>query len=245
VLLTDVIGSVAGYHITEELANTANILGNMTASGNFDSLTNVVDGVYTVMERCIAGDYTQVTGDDPDYSYTVIIPAGLPAAGTYITANTADAAVANAFSSGLNPAMVSTVETIAAAYPTNVAATAANFDIIIDQLETQQTNLASAGVSFANLISGTTPWSLVYNLSSIGLEVAQGGPAYILQSVANTDTQGGQAIISTMRESRNQVRLGEAGIQTDITISDQYPEPEADLGTAQYTVDQAVGQKII
>jgi len=244
-LLTDVIGSITGYNITGELSNTANILSNMTASGDFAALTDLTTGVYTVMENCIAGDYTQVTGDDPDYSYTVIIPPGLPGAGTYLTANTATAAVANAFSSGLNPAMVSTVGTIVAARPTDVANTTANFNVICDQFERQNTNLAAAGVSFANLIAGQQPWSLVYNLSTTGLEVVEGGPAYVLQSIANTNTQGGQAIISTMRQARNQARLSEAGIQTDIIISDQYPEPEANLGTAQYTVAQATGQKII
>jgi hypothetical protein len=48
-----------------------------------------------------------------------------------------------------------------------------------------------------------------------------------------------------MRQARNQARLSAAGIQTDIIISDQYPEPEANLGTAQYTVAQATSQKII
>jgi hypothetical protein len=85
----------------------------------------------------------------------------------------------------------------------------------------------------------------VYSLASDGLDIVEGGTAFVLQSVANTATQGGQAMISTMREARNQVRLNSAGMQTDITISDEFPEPEADLGTTQYTVAQAVSQKII
>jgi len=85
----------------------------------------------------------------------------------------------------------------------------------------------------------------VYSLGPNGLDVAEGGAAYVLQSVADTNTQGGQAMISTMREARNQARLNTAGMQTDIIISDQYPEPEADLGDTQYTVSQAAGQKII
>ena len=244
-LLTDVIGSITGYNIVGEISNTANILGNMTSSGDFAALTNLTTGVYTVMENCIAGTYTQESGVDPDFTYTVVIPGGLPGAGTYGPYSTANAAVANAFSSGLNPAMISVVGTIVAAYPTDVANTTANFNIIGDQLQTQDTNLALAGVSFANLVPGLQPWSLVYNLASTGLEVVEGGPAYVLQSVANVNTQGGQAIISTMREARNQERLSRAGMQTDITISDQYPEPRADLGTTQYTVAQASSQKII
>ena len=246
-LLTDVIGSIAGYNITGEISNTANILGNMTASNDFTALTNLTTGVYTVMEKCIAGNYTQ-SGIDPDTGdpiYTVVIPGGLPGAGTYGPFGTANAAQANAFSSGLNPAMVSVVGNIVAAHPTDVANTTANFNIVCNQLQTQNINLNKAGVNFANLVPGQQPWSLVYNLASTGLEVVEGGPAYVLQSIANTNTQGGQAIVSTMRESRNQDRLSRAGIQTDITVSDQYPEPRADLGTTQYTVAQATSQKII
>jgi len=244
-LLTDVIGSVAGYNIVGEISNTTSILGNMTSSGDFAALTNLTNGVYTVMENCIAGAYTQESGVDPDFIYNVVIPGGLPGAGTYGPANAANIAIANAFGNGLNPAMVSVVGTIVAAYPTDVANTTANFNIICDQLQTQNTNLALAGVSFANLVPGLQPWSLVYNLASTGLEVVEGGPAYVLQSIANVNTQGGQAIVSTMREARNQARLSIAGMQTDITISDQYPEPRANLGTTQYTVAQATGQKII
>jgi hypothetical protein len=72
----------------------------------------------------------------------------------------------------------------------------------------------------------------------------EGGAAYVMQSLA-TNTQGGQAIISTMREARNQDRLSAAGITTDIIVSDEVAEPQADLETGQYTVAQATGQKII
>ena len=244
-LLTDVIGSIAGYNITGEISNTTNILGNMTTSGDFVALINLTTGVYTVMEKCIAGDYTQVIGSVPPYTYRVVIPGGLPGAGTYGPDGTANAAVGNAFTNGLNPAMISTVGNIVAAYPTDVANTTANFNIICDQLQTQNVNLALSGLNFANLVPGLQPWSLVYNLASTGLETVEGGPAYVLQSIANINTQGGQAIVSTMREARNQARLSAAGMQTDITISDQYPEPRADLGTTQYTVAQATSQKII
>jgi len=244
-LLTDVIGSITGYNITGEIANTTAILSNMTSSGDFAALTNLTTGVYTVMENCIAGDYTQVIGSVPPYTYRVVIPGGLPGAGTYGPDGTANAAVGNAFTNGLNPAMVTTVGNIIAAYPTDVANTTANFNIICDQLQTQNVNLALAGVSFANLVPGLQPWSLVYNLASTGLEVVEGGPAYVLQSISNVNTQGGQAIISTMRQARNQERLSAAGMQTDITISDQYPEPRANFGTTQYTVAQATSQKII
>jgi len=240
-LLTDVIGTVTGVNISEPLANTTAILNIMTSEGDFVALTNGTTGVYTVMETTAAGTYTV---DDGMGMFTTTIPGGLPGAGSY-TANTSNASIANAFSGGLNPAMVSTVNSIVASNPVQVAQTTANFTVICNQLLTEQINLARADIQFANLLPNTVPWSLVYNLASDGLDIVEGGTAFVLQSVANTATQGGQAMISTMREARNQVRLNSAGMQTDITISDEYPEPEADLGTTQYTVAQAVSQKII
>jgi hypothetical protein len=241
-LLTDVIGSITGFDISGPLSNTTVILNTMTSEGDFVSLTNGTTGVYTVMENTAAGTYTV---EDPfSGDFVTTIPPGLPGAGTYI-ANTAGGSISSAFTSGLNPAMVSTVNSIVAANPSQVANTTASFNVICNQLLTEQINLARADIQFANLVPNTVPWSLVYNLASDGLDVVEGGAAYVLQSVANTATQGGQAMISTMREARNQVRLNSAGMQTDIIISDEYPEPEADLGTTQYTVTQAVSQKII
>jgi len=241
-LLTDVIGSIAGYNITQPLSNTVAILNTMTSEGDFLPLTNGTTGVYTVMETTITGAYTV---DDGMGGFVTTIPPGLPGAGTYGPANTANASIANAFSDGLNPAMVSTVNNIVSSNPSQVANTTAYFNVICNQLVTEQTNLALADIQFANLVPNNIPWGLVYNLASDGLDVVEGGSAYVLQSVANTQTQGGQAIISSMREARNQVRLNAAGLQTDIIISDEYPEPEADLGTSQLTVAQASAQKII
>ena len=240
-LLTDVLGSITGVNISEPLANTTVILNTMTTQGDFDSLTNGTTGVYTVMEDTAAGDYTV---DDGSGLFTTTIPPGLPGTGTY-TANTSSASIANAFSGGLNPAMISTVNSITSANPDQVANTTANFTVISNQLLNEQINLALADIQFANLVPGIQPFGLVYSLASNGLDVVEGGSAFVLQSVANTATQGGQAIISTMREARNQELLNAAGMQTDILISDEYPEPAADLGTAQYTVAQAVSQKII
>ena len=242
-LLTDVLGSITGVNISEPLTNTTVVLNTMTSEGDFAALTNGTTGVYTVMESTAAGAFTAVDPSDPSIFITTI-PPGLPGTGIY-TANTSTASIANAFSSGLNPAMVSTVDSIVSANPDQVAETTANFTVICNQLLTEKVNLALADIQFANLLPGIQPFGLVYSLASNGLDVVEGGTAFVLQSVANTATQGGQAIISTMREARNQELLNSAGMQTDILISDQYPEPAADLGTTQYTVSQAVSQKII
>jgi hypothetical protein len=242
-LLTDVLGSITGVNISEPLSNTTAILNSMTSEGDFTALTNGTNGVYTVMETTITGIYSTEDPFNPG-SWTTTIPIGLPGAGSYGGGSESES-IGNAFSQGLNPAMVSTVNSIVASNPVQVAQTTANFTVICNQLLTEKINLARADIQFGNLLPNTVPWSLVYSLASDGLDIVEGGTAFVLQSVANTATQGGQAMISTMREARNQVRLNSAGMQTDITISDEYPEPEADLGISQYTVAQATSQKII
>jgi len=175
----------------------------------------------------------------------VTIPAGLPGAGTYGPANTANAAIANAFSQGLNPAYASEVGNIANAHPQQVSITNGYFGEIAAKLSSQNNYLIAAGVNFGTLMSGMTPWGLVYGLSQNGQDTTQGGPAFIWQNIANANTLGGQAILSTMREARNRAKLSAAGVQTDITISDQYPEPQANVGNVQYTVSQASSQTIV
>lgn len=247
-LLTDLIGTAAGVENTQ-FSSTTSTLNEMTSQGDFASLTGSQQ-VYATMETAITGVWTVETdpggGGDPPAppTYTTTIPAGWTAPGAYTGTSNVES-IQSAFTTGLNPAMISTVNSIIASNPTQTATLNTNWNGIAAQIVTEQNNLNTAGVVFANLIPNSQPWGLVYNLASDGLDVVEGGAAYVLQSVANTATQGGQAMISTMREARNQVRLNSAGMQTDITISDEYPEPEADLGTAQYTVSQAVNQKII
>jgi hypothetical protein len=241
-LLTDVIGTPTGCVMNPSLSTVSSTLEEMTVQGDFASLTNPSTGVYTVMEATAAGAYTF---DDGMGNYTTVIPGGLPGAGSYGPANTADATIADAFNGGLNPAMISIVGTIVTANPAQVSATNSAFANICIQITTENINLDLANVDFGNLPANQTPWSLVYNLNSDGLDTREGGSAFVLQSLSNTATQGGQAIIGSMRESRNQSRLSTAGLGTDITISSETIEPQANLATGTYTAAQASAQKII
>lgn len=246
-LLTDFIGTPTGWVHNESLANTISILNAMTAAGAFSTLTDPTTGVYTVMATTISGAYTICTEIDPGppqvLSCTTTIPGGLPGAGSY-TAGSASASIQLAFTDGLTPAMISAVNTIISNNTASVAQTNTNWNNISAQIVRENTNLALAGVVLADLVVGQQPFSLVTGLPSDGRDTTEGGAAYVMQSLA-TNTQGGQAIISTMREARNQDRLSRAGITTDIIVSDELAEPQADLGTSQYTVTQATSQKII
>lgn len=243
-LLTDFIGTPTGWVHNEALANTTAVLTAMTSAGAFTTLTDPTTGVYTVMETTISGAYTtQTSFAPPTDEWTTTIPGGLPGAGSYV-GGSASASIQAAFTGGLTPAMISAVNTIVSNNTTNVAQTTTNFNDISQQIVLEDTNLALAGVVFADLVAGQQPFSLVTGLPTDGRDTTEGGAAYVMESLA-TNTQGGQAIISTMREARNQDRLSAAGIVTDIIVSDELAEPQATLSTGQYTVSQATSQKII
>jgi hypothetical protein len=240
--LTDFIGTPTGWVHNEALANTTAVLNSMTSAGAFTTLTDPTTGVYTVMTTTASGAYTTET--IPATEWTTTIPGGLPGAGSY-TGASASASIQAAFTSGLTPAMVSAVAVIVSNNSTSVSQTTTNFNNMSTQLVNEDTNLALAGVVFADLVAGQQPFSLVTGLPADGRDTTEGGAAFVMESLANVSSIGGQAIISTMREARNQDRLSTAGITTDIIVSDELAEPQATLSTGQYTVAQATSQKII
>lgn len=254
-LLTDVIGTPTGWVHNEALSNTITIMTTMTDAGVFANLTNSYNGVYTVMANTLAGDYTTTTlidpGDPfadppipPTYNYTITIPSGLPAAGTYGPTTSESSTLTLAFSA-LNSNMLANVNSITINNSAQTNQLNSNWANIASQIVQENNNVVLAQIDFANLTPGVQPIGLVTNLSQYGVETVEGGAAYYMESIANTQTQGGQAMISTMRESRNQVRLNAASIETTIIVSDEVPEPQADLSSGQYTVSQAVNNKII
>jgi hypothetical protein len=250
-LLTDIIGPPTGIVINDALTNTIAVLNSMTTANAFLGLTNSVNGVYTVMANTSAGNYTTSTtipnpSPPPDdlTEYTTTIPMGLPGAGSYV-GNTATDSIQSAFTSGLIPAMLSEVGNIITAYPTQTTQLNSNWANISVQLINSDQNLILAGVDFANLQPNLQPTGLVFGLPDYGLDTVEGGAAFVMESLAQTNTIGGQAIISTMREARNQVKLAGAGIETDIIISDVIAEPQATLSSGEYTASEAASQKII
>jgi hypothetical protein len=236
VLLADVIGSAAGWVVTANISTTSSIISSLDSAGALNSLTNGTNGVYTVMQNTLDGLYG--TGN------SVVIPGGLPAAGTY--GNVDDAFTGpGAPGTGLIPAAYSAIAVIVSNNANSVANADSAWSNAAAQISGEFIFQSQAGLEFANLIPNQQPIGLVNNLSSYGLDTEVGGPAFILESVANTATLGGQAIVSTMREARNQIRLQSAGVQTEIVVSDIVPQPQATLSSGQYTVAEAVNQKII
>jgi len=231
VLLADLVGSAGGWTITGNIASTTATLTTLTDAGALNTLTSGSNGVYTVMQNAIDGLYNDGLGN-------VVIPVGLPGAGTYADLN-------DAFTTGLIPAASGLINAIASSNSTDVANTTNAFGNCAQQVLLENNNLVAAGINFANLQPGIQATGLVDMLPSYGLDTAEGGAAWFLESTANLNSQGGQAIVATMREARNQEALQAVGIQTSIAVSSQLPQPQATLSSGQYTATEASSQKIV
>jgi hypothetical protein len=240
VLLADIIGSAGGWVVTANLSSATNVISTLTSLGSLNSLTNSTNGVFTVMQNAIDGDY----GIPDGMGNVLTIPGGLPGAGTYSTYDLAFTGP-GAPGTGLIPAAYSLINTIIANNQENVETANTAWLNIAAQVQSENTLQTQASIEYANLIPGLQPNGLVDGLSSYGLDTSIGGATWLFESVANTSTQGGQAIISTMREARNQVRLQDAGLDTDIVVDDNVPELQISTTSGQYTVQESVDQKII
>jgi hypothetical protein len=174
----------------------------------------------------------------------MIIPGGLPAAGTYLTYDLAFTGPGSP-GEGLLPAAYSLIGNIIANNTSAVSNSNSSWASIASQIALEESLQAQASITSANLIAGTSASSLALNLNQYGTQTSIGGAAWFLGSVANTSTIGGQAILSSMREARNQVLLQNAGIQTDIAVSDEGVEPQISSSPGQYTAAEAASQKII
>lgn len=77
-----------------------------------------------------------------------------------------------------------------------------------------------AGVDYFLLLAGDTnsTKSFVQNLPYYGRLTAQGDAAEFLDNLADTATLGGQAIVGTMREGRNQERLNAGGLYNNTQV---------------------------
>lgn len=252
--LNDLIGTAAGATHSTELPVMTNVLVSLNSIGALDTLTgnggtatSLTNGVYTVMEYCLAGAYNVY--DPPGNVYgnlvSIDIPVGLPAAGSYTDFD-------DAFGNGLIPAANSAIALIASTYPTEVQQSNDSGNAMVDQLTINMVNCDSAGLDFAAIVndlgnanlqsnSSSTIMALASQLHEIGTDISEGGAAQFFQATANTSTLTGQAVISSMREGRNIAVLNAIGIQTSSQLVGTNPNPQIanNLDIGQYTVAEA------
>lgn len=227
-LITDFLGTAAGVPGTQSLTTVIAILNARLADG---TLTNLAQ-IYLVMKNVVSGVYgNPVTGP-------VVIPAGLPAAGTYLDAEDAIIILIPLAQSAIAAAV------IAMGADTSVLNNA--FVSMATQVTQEAINQAKAEIDFVDLAENdqTSVMSLATSFTSLGTDAAVGQAAQFFEDIADIDTATGQAIVGSMREGRNQVQLAEVGINGYDIVPDapETPPPLAPLLNSSYTVAEARSQ---
>lgn len=227
VLVVDILGTAGGFVSAGAMANTISNLANVNVvslTSTYSTMANVVNGVY--------GDPT--TGP-------VVIPSG-PYANTYVDAD-------EAFANALIPGAQSEISTAISVYPSYTANLNINWTNMANQLTLEQNQQASADIVFANLVpnSTTSMYSFIFALPATGKQTESGGPVQLIESVADTNTFTGQAVIASLREGHNQPFLQSVGITTnaDIPAEPNPPPPTANLIPSTYTAQQAANLVVV
>jgi len=173
----------------------------VTAAGaNITNLTTIYDR----MNNVASGLY----GDQ--FVGPVTVPAGL-GAGVYNNSfpYTAGDLAVNTLAS-LVPAELNA---IVAAYPTESAAATAAWNNVIARMVYFQDLVTRAGLTPTDIVPNQTSiYSFVQAIPEYARDQITGGAYQYLESIANTVTEGGQALVGSLREASNQSLMDAAAI---------------------------------
>jgi hypothetical protein len=230
--LSDFIGTPAGivhkdaYSLAKSTLVYLDDQGALTdINAAFVVLNNVLNDVYGTPDGSTVG--------------TITIPSGNAGAGAYATYSDAvDAVLSNADT---------LIQRLTDAYPEEVDSLNAQFAAMNTQITNEQTNLALAGVVFADTPnSPNSMMNLVSNLHSYAVQNDYRGVAEMLEKMADLTTRAGQALVGALREGRNLSILSNTGISTDSLPQElTQPTDSAELSTAKYSLTEAENSTII
>jgi hypothetical protein len=239
-LITDFFGTAAGVPGTASLTTVINILNSRIADGTLSSLAQI----YLVMKNVVSGVY-----GDPVIG-PVVIPSGLPGAGTYTGIPPVPdpdpipgVSPAEQAFQVLVPLAQSAITSAASAMGADTPTLNTAFIGLATHVTKEPINQAKAAINFADLVAGdqVSVQALIVGIPGLGTDVAVGQAAQFFEDIVDIDTAAGQAIIGAMREGRNQVQLSEAGINGYDIVPDvpETPPPAAPLLGSSYTVAEA------
>lgn len=223
-LITDLLPGASGIRENPALEAAIELIANPVTAG--------LATIYSQMVSVVNSTY----GDPAVPPNTIVIPSG-PAAGTYSSYDDALAA--------LIAAATAAIGTIVNTSTVSGLVTRANstWTTMTKAWSRSPNALANASINLSQLpATAQLPvTAFIAGLDQQGTDTEVGMSAQYLQSVANTATQSGQALIGCLRESRNSAALDAARIGRDNDVPDQptTPPPQANLGDANFTVTEA------
>jgi hypothetical protein len=238
--LSDGIGTPAGITHNDALDQIISTLNNMAADGALDGLykSGADTGAFTVMINFLNDVYGTPDPGDPGIptppTYATI-PGGYPGAGSYDNYDDGIAAIIASANS--------IISNIASSNPTEYASLNSEYSSMSAQMSKELDTLADAGVVFADTPSSKQSiMSMVNNLHTYAIQNEYRGPAELLEKMADTTTQSGQALVGALREGRNIRALNTIGVGMDNIPStpDTPVDGTGEFETAQYSVSEAI-----
>jgi hypothetical protein len=238
-VIADFLGTAAGLPGTALLTDTLAIFATMDLS--------YLTLIYQTMVNVLNGTYNKPDVTDPTYN-DVVIPAGLPGAGTYLPVLVTNPTPPPAYLETVSAASEAMTVLIAEAnaeivslvttYPTQTTKLNQDWNEMAHQLVQEPINQAKANLVWSQLIpnSQQTILSLIQNLPDIGQDKVVGGQAQFFELLADITTLAGQAIIGIFRQGPTATALRSAGILTsnNIPADPNPPPPQANLGPTSY-----------
>jgi len=187
---------------------TCDVIGTAIDSGNIAAQLNIATSAMANIRTLVANATANVTNINSAYAAIAVATSG-----TDVVANIAKANgnIANIYANA-NVQVVS-----------NVTALNNAWSAIANVLSTEKTYQTSAGIDYFNLQAGekVSTLSFVQQLPIYGTQTSSCGPAYFIEQIANTSIIGGQAIVGTMREGKNNQCLNAAGLGVNTTPAPQ------------------------
>lgn len=233
-LLTDFLGSAAGIPGNQYVSAANQLIDFNLEVGQPDML--VLKEVYDAMRELVTSSGA-FTGGPPFASITI---NGSPLPGSPFA--TYDAAL---------QALIARADEAVGDILVNLpyATTAAQeWTAWVKQFANESVFQAKASIDFATLPGNTDlPITVMTtNLATYGQDTQVGMSAQFLESIADTSTQPGQAMVGAMREGRNNQALDEVLVGHDNVIPTELrsPAPKAQLSDGNYTVSEARAKAI-
>lgn len=238
IVLSDVIGFIAGYNSTQPLKENSTLMQQLADEGALDEFTRA-GGIYQVIQEFSQGLYGPTENPPTSGTWEIVVPFGYFKAGTYTYASS-DEAWEDFWIDELVPAIVQENINLVQNYE-KAQTVYLNDTIWQEQIGREYLNRQRIDLLDTSTIpeSDLTAINFAQNLPEIGKDTSFGGPAMWLERVVDATSLGGQATVGAMREGRNLARLAEAGIQQDAPIPTEGIETPGVFVPSTYNEEEA------